>query len=107
MFARCVNSFIGVDCTVARTVSVSASSLPVEESIVLDSLSIRSLECARSEELPTSVRGWTPSANATNEVTRFLSGSDICSVDIVDITTPKSAVVGASYICYKLINMMI
>ena len=41
-------------------------------------------------------RTGTFSAKATNEVARFLSGSDICAGDIVDMTTPKSAVSGAS-----------
>ena len=50
---------------------------------------------AGAPEGPFAGRFNAPSAKATNEVARFLSGFDISDDGIVDITTPKSAVVGA------------
>ena len=114
--ARSLNSLMGVDSTVARTVVVFASTG------VVDGVIVFSLVCVVPTSLPpvvTSVdtltvepvtvvlftrsrnccpdRADTPSAIATNDVTKFVSGFDTSVGDIVDITTPKSAVVGASY----------
>jgi hypothetical protein len=114
--ARSLNSLMGVDSTVARTVVVFASTGVVGDVTTL------SLVCVVAGALTVVVasvdtltvgpvvvviftrsrncfpdRADTPSAMATNEVTKFVSGFDTSVGDIVDITTPKSAVVGASY----------
>ena len=107
---------MGVDSTVARTVVVFASTGVVEDVVTLSLVCVvagvlpvvvTSLETltvgpaavvvrTRSRDL-LSDRADTPSAIATNEVTKFVSGFDASIGDIVDITTPKSAVVGAAY----------
>lgn len=114
--ARSLNSLMGVDSTVARTVVVFDSTGVVDGVVVLslvcvvvavftvvvppvDTLAVTPavvVVCDRSRDCSPD-RADTPSAIATNEVTKFVSGFDTSIGDIVDITTPKSAVVGASY----------
>ena len=85
---------MGEASTVARTVVVFASSSLVTPVFV----SVVKLSVVFVWSRDGSLVGGTdmPSAKATNEVARFLSGFDDSAGDIVDITTPKSAAVGAS-----------
>ena len=107
---------MGVDSTVARTVVVFASTGVVDDVVVLSLVCVVVAVLTVVESPVDTIAGGpsvvvvcdrsrncfpdradTPSAITTNEVTKFVSGFDTSIGDIVDITTPKSAVVGASY----------